>query len=120
MPLSLLEYLKTAPIIAKMQEDMNFTALRRLPAAIIALTLSAVALAELPHYKEITTGKIPVATSGEIRRYSVESHQLGSSVTVDVWTPDGYSSAASTRCPVIYAHDGQNLFDPAFSFAGVA
>lgn len=121
MPLSLLEYLKTALIIAKMQGNMNLTTLRRLATVITALTLSAItALAELPQYKEITTGKIPSATSGEIRRYSVESHQLGAAVTVDVWTPDGYSSAAYPRYPVIYAHDGQNLFDPALSFAGVA
>ncbi len=63
MPLSLLEYLKTALIIAKMQKNMILTTLRRLATVITALTLSAIAaLAGLPQYKEITTGKIPSAT----------------------------------------------------------
>lgn len=34
---------------------------------------------------------------------------------VDVWLPP--SLATGTRLPVIYMHDGQNLFDPAISFA---
>ncbi|MBD5370845.1 MAG: alpha/beta hydrolase [Bacteroides sp.] len=50
---------------------------------------------------------------------SVESENLGGKVIVDVWTPAGYDSAAGTRYPVVYAHDGQNLFDASFTFAGV-
>jgi enterochelin esterase-like enzyme len=40
---------------------------------------------------------------------------------VDVWLPPGYSlpKAKRHRYPVIYVHDGQNLFDPASSFIGV-
>jgi len=37
---------------------------------------------------------------------------------VDVWLPPGYA-AGRGRFPVVYMHDGQNLFDPATSFAGV-
>ncbi len=36
-----------------------------------------------------------------------------------VWLPPGYESPGAKRYPVIYAHDGQNLFDPATAFAGV-
>jgi alpha-amylase len=38
---------------------------------------------------------------------------------VDVWLPPGYDPAAAARYPVVYMHDGQNLFDPATSYGGV-
>jgi predicted alpha/beta superfamily hydrolase len=37
---------------------------------------------------------------------------------VDVWLPPTYEEADQQH-PVLYMHDGQNLFDPASSFAGV-
>jgi enterochelin esterase-like enzyme len=36
-----------------------------------------------------------------------------------VWLPPSYSTRSSKRYPVLYMQDGQNLFDPATSFAGV-
>jgi enterochelin esterase-like enzyme len=36
---------------------------------------------------------------------------------VDVWVPPGL--AEGTRLPVLYMHDGQNLFDPATAYGGV-
>jgi len=40
---------------------------------------------------------------------------------VDVWLPPGYfePETKSRRYPVLYVHDGQNVFDPATSFIGV-
>lgn len=38
---------------------------------------------------------------------------------VDVWLPPGYGRTPR-RYPVIYMQDGQNLFDPATSYAGVS
>ncbi len=38
---------------------------------------------------------------------------------VSVWLPPGYDSENGRQYRVIYAHDGQNLFDPRTSFAGV-
>jgi predicted alpha/beta superfamily hydrolase len=40
---------------------------------------------------------------------------------VDVWLPPSYATAAAQdkRYPVLYVHDGQNVFDPATSFIGV-
>lgn len=35
--------------------------------------------------------------------------------TVDVWLPPGYDEQAAERYPVLYMHDGQNVFDPATS-----
>lgn len=38
---------------------------------------------------------------------------------VDVWCPPDYAQQPEKRYPVIYMHDGQNLFDPALSNIGV-
>jgi predicted alpha/beta superfamily hydrolase len=38
---------------------------------------------------------------------------------VDVWVPPQYNHGSLTRFPVVYMHDGQNLFNPALAFAGV-
>ena len=49
----------------------------------------------------------------------VKSAFLGPARHVVVWLPPGYDSAASTRYPVLYMHDAQNLFDPRIAFTGV-
>jgi predicted alpha/beta superfamily hydrolase len=36
-----------------------------------------------------------------------------------VWLPPNYEEETDRRYPVLYVHDGQNLFDPATAFAGV-
>jgi len=38
--------------------------------------------------------------------------------TVRIYLPPSYATAADRRYPVIYMHDGQNLFDDATAFAG--
>jgi predicted alpha/beta superfamily hydrolase len=38
---------------------------------------------------------------------------------VIVWLPPGYETEKATRYPVLYMHDGQNVFDPATSSFGV-
>jgi predicted alpha/beta superfamily hydrolase len=38
---------------------------------------------------------------------------------VDVWLPPGYDKNPAQRYPVLYMHDGQNLFDPATSYGNV-
>ena len=54
-------------------------------------------------------------TAGTIDRLSFWSPQMGDSVTVDVWRPD-----AAGPLPVIYMHDGQNLFDATTTWNGQA
>jgi enterochelin esterase-like enzyme len=49
----------------------------------------------------------------------VQSAFLGSARHVEIWLPPGYDSAPSVRYPVLYAHDGQNLFDPRIASTGV-
>jgi predicted alpha/beta superfamily hydrolase len=44
---------------------------------------------------------------------------LGNRRDVLVYLPPGYSRFSRTRYPVLYLHDGQNVFDAATSFAGV-
>jgi len=46
------------------------------------------------------------------------SRKLGNARTLIVWTPPGYAQSTE-RYPVLYIHDGQNVFDPATSFLGV-
>ncbi len=50
-------------------------------------------------------------TAGKIDRHYIYSPQMNETITVDVWTPEGYPSPDGHRYPVIYMHDGQNLFD---------
>lgn len=37
---------------------------------------------------------------------------------VDVWLPPSYGRDPQRRYPVLYMHDGQNLFDPALAYTG--
>lgn len=48
----------------------------------------------------------------------VESPQLNNRRDIYVYLPPSYFAETERRYPVIYMHDGQNLFDPRTSFAG--
>lgn len=52
------------------------------------------------------------ADRGVVHRHSLWSPELADTVTIDIWTPDGYDPEGPPY-PVVYAHDGQNLFDAA-------
>ncbi len=61
---------------------------------------------------------MPAVPFGQLARYDHFQFQAIEPRHVDVWTPPGY--AESELCyPVIYMHDGQNLFDPALAYGGV-
>jgi predicted alpha/beta superfamily hydrolase len=47
------------------------------------------------------------------------SKSLGNSRTIIVWLPPDYDKREHNRYPVLYMHDGQNLFNAATSFIGV-
>ena len=49
----------------------------------------------------------------------VRSAFLGPTRHVEIWLPPGYDSASATRYPVLYMHDGQNLFDPRIANTGI-
>jgi predicted alpha/beta superfamily hydrolase len=58
--------------------------------------------------------------TGNILRHShFESRLLRNRRDVLVYLPRGYRRQKRTRYPVLYLHDGQNVFDAATSFAGV-
>lgn len=58
--------------------------------------------------------------SAEISRLLFDSEALDDEITVDVWTPSSYDPLRGEGYPVVYVHDGQNVFDPEQAFAGVA
>jgi predicted alpha/beta superfamily hydrolase len=58
--------------------------------------------------------------TGNIKRHrAFHSKVLGNRRDVLVYLPPGYSRLSRRRYPVLYLHDGQNVFDAATSFAGV-
>lgn len=56
-------------------------------------------------------------TQGVLRRHRFASRYVDAR-PVEVWCPPGYEEG-DQRFPVLYMHDGQNLFDPEESFIGV-
>ena len=57
--------------------------------------------------------------TGTIERYASMPSRFVAARNVDVWLPPGYGKDPQQRYPVIYMHDGQNLFDPATSYGNV-
>jgi predicted alpha/beta superfamily hydrolase len=58
--------------------------------------------------------------TGNIQGHSAfPSKILGNRRDVLVYLPKGYRRSQTRRYPVLYLHDGQNVFDAATSFAGV-
>lgn len=75
----------------------------------LALFLIAITIAIIKR-NDISLETSPFqVSSGNLYRTTVFSPELNDSVTVDIWTPEGYNS--EKQYPVIYMHDGQNLFD---------
>jgi predicted alpha/beta superfamily hydrolase len=64
-----------------------------------------------PHFTT-TAGKY------EVRWPKFHSTILGNDRGIWVYYPPSYLENATTRMPVVYMHDGQNLFDPSTAFGG--
>lgn len=61
----------------------------------------------------------PSTVTGTLRLHpDFRSEILGNARTLRVWLPPGYDQNPGERYPVIYFHDGQNLFDAATSAFG--
>src|SRR5205823_10103352 len=62
----------------------------------------------------------PASTiTGDVRTHDhFVSKHLGNERKLLVWLPPGYDADVQRRYPVLYLHDGQNVFDAATSFAG--
>ncbi|MFZ9920549.1 MAG: alpha/beta hydrolase-fold protein [Terrimicrobiaceae bacterium] len=50
--------------------------------------------------------------SGRLTRERVHSRILAGERELLIWLPPGYGALTETRFPVIYLHDGSNVFDP--------
>lgn len=58
--------------------------------------------------------------TGDVRaHHRVHSPQLRNARTVLVYLPPGYDDHPDQRYPVLYLHDGQNVFDARTAFGGV-
>jgi predicted alpha/beta superfamily hydrolase len=58
-------------------------------------------------------------SAGDVRLHErFRSRYLRNTRSLIVGLPPGYRERSATRHPVIYMHDGQNLFDPATAFGG--
>jgi predicted alpha/beta superfamily hydrolase len=58
---------------------------------------------------------------GELRCHAdFPSRSLGNRRRLTVYLPPGYAADSGRRYPVLYLHDGQNLFDPGCAAFGVA
>lgn len=75
--------------------------------------------------KDMTPTKQPERTStrtGNIRLHeNFDSRALGNKRSIIVYLPPGYDDPKNKdeKYPVLYMHDGQNLFDAATSFIGI-
>ena len=54
------------------------------------------------------------AVTGQVIRTKIESDRV-SSREIEIWLPGSYATQPGRRYPVLYMHDGQNVFDPAGS-----
>ena len=57
--------------------------------------------------------------TGTVLRYPAFHSTHVAARNVDVWLPPSYGKEPAQRYPVLYMHDGQNLFDPATSYGNV-
>ena len=61
------------------------------------------------------------AATGDLRLHEFRSRFFRNTRFLRVWLPPGYDNTENSRkrYPVLYLNDGQNLFEPSTSFAGV-
>lgn len=64
-------------------------------------------------------GIVAPGVTGTLLRHEAFASRHVASRNVDVWLPPDYEDAPARRYPVLYMHDGQNLFDPASSYGGI-
>lgn len=76
--------------------------------AIVATAISCTKKAPDTIVKEADRTITPCA--GNITSLTIFSPELGKEMEVDIWTPDGYPEKG-VKYPVLYMHDGQNVFD---------
>jgi glycosidase/predicted alpha/beta superfamily hydrolase len=63
--------------------------------------------------------EVPQGVTGTLETEERMASRFVDPRRVDVWLPPSYGREPRRRYPVLYMHDGQNLFDPALSYIGV-
>lgn len=61
----------------------------------------------------------PLGVTGTVRFFGAFPSRFVAARDVEVWLPPDYDRDTAARYPVVYAQDGQNVFDPATSYGGV-
>lgn len=90
--------------------------IRRTILALGLLTAVSVAMGEAGGTDKILP--LQKAEIGQVIRHEVSSPELGETMTVDVWVPEGYEPDGTQRYTVLYMHDGQNLYDATTTWNG--
>lgn len=95
--------------------------LRPLITILLALALPVLASCSQAPIRDADGAREVLApgVTGRLLRYDAFASRDVAPRDIDVWLPPGYGSDPVRRYPVLYMHDGQNLFDPASSYAGV-
>lgn len=78
------------------------------------LILALVIIAYFLYSKNLVT---KIGTPSIIEEFSIESKNLNRNVKIWVYLPQDYLQAEK-KLPILYMHDGQNLFDDKLAFAG--
>lgn len=94
------------------------------PAVVPVEALAQAAASDAPELIDLGIRRpAPAARSslvGDLRYHlAFPSRHLENQRTLVVYLPPGYRTNLAQRYPVLYMHDGQNLFDPATAFQGV-
>jgi len=61
---------------------------------------------------------VAVSAAGRIEKHAAFPSRQVAAREIDVWLPPGYDENLAERYPVLYMHDGQNIFDPTTSYGG--
>ncbi|MDE5806538.1 MAG: hypothetical protein K2H76_00340 [Muribaculaceae bacterium] len=76
---------------------------------IISLSMAAAGTASYASSTSSPSSPLQKAECGTVQRLEVASPQLNDTIDIDVWLPADFNT--DKRYPVLYMHDGQNLFD---------
>ncbi len=92
---------------------------RVITAALLALGLLALAACSAPMQNSVPEASAPetqvtgfMGITGTVKYHQDFPSRYVIPRNIEVWLPPSYHSEAATSYPVLYMHDGQNIFDP--------
>jgi len=83
--------------------------MKRVFVSVVTILLAAITMSQ----------EIMEVFAGKVDRYDSMPSQFVEARHVDVWLPEGYDKSRREGYPVIYMHDGQNLFNRNFGYGGM-